>query len=175
MSTVPIEPTLPLAETDLVFVDVETTGLYPIFGDRIVEVGALKVRDGQEVGTFVMFVDPLRPISPGASAVNHITDEMVRGQPTFPEIGPSFLSFIKDSILVAHNAPFDLGFLSLELRAAGLPPLSNPIVDTLQIARRYLRFDSHALGYLADRFHIDRTEAHRALGDCRTTFRVFQC
>jgi len=174
MPTPVVEPTLPLGDVDLVFVDVETTGLYPIFGDRICEIGALKVRSGREVDTFVQLVDPLRPISPGASAVNGITDEMVDGQPTFSEVAGAFLSFVENAILVAHNAPFDFGFLALEIRLAGVPPLPNPIVDTLQVARRYLRLESHALGFLADHFHITAPDAHRALGDCRTTFRVFQ-
>jgi DNA polymerase III epsilon subunit family exonuclease len=168
------EPTLPLAEIDLVFVDVETTGLYPVFGDRIVEVGALKMRGDREVGAFARLVDPRRPISPGARAVNGISDDMVKGEPTFAEIAAEFMNFIAGAILVAHNSPFDLGFLSSELRSAGVPPLRNPIVDTLEIARRYFQFDSNSLGSLAGKFNITVSKAHRALADCRTTFRIFQ-
>lgn len=167
------DPTQPLAEIDLVFVDVETTGLYPIFGDRIVELGALKVRNEAVVDSLSQLIDPLRPISPGAAAVNGITDEMVRGKPTFPEMAASFLSFIDQSIIVAHNAPFDLGFLSLELRQAGAGSIRNPIVDTLQIARRYFTFKSNALGFLAAEHNIINPDAHRAIGDCRTTFELF--
>jgi len=167
------DPTQPLAETDLVFVDVETTGLYPIFGDRIVELGALKVRNGEEVDSLSRLIDPLRPISPGAAAVNGISDEMLRGKPTFPDIAASFLSFIDQSIIIAHNAPFDLGFLSLELRQAGAAGIRNPIVDTLQIARRYFKFKSNSLGFLAAEHNIINPDAHRAMGDCRTTFELF--
>ena len=170
----PIEPTLPRKDIDLVFVDVETTGLYPVYGDRIVELGALKVRGGREVDSFCSLLDPQRPISPGASAVNGITDEMVRGQATFGEVAHSFLSFVEGAILIAHNAPFDLGFLSVELRSAGLPLLRNQVVDTLQIARRYFRFVSNSLDFLAEYFGLETPEAHRALGDCHTTFQVFQ-
>ncbi len=168
------DPTTPLAEIDLVFVDVETTGLYPVFGDRIIELAGLKIRNGREVGSFCELIDPRRAISPGAMAVNGITDEMLRGQPLFADVAGQFLSFVGDSFLVAHNAPFDLGFLSLELKLTGLPQLRNQIIDTLQIARRHLRLPSNALGYLARHFHVPTPDAHRALGDCRTTFQVFE-
>jgi len=171
----PIDPTQLLQDSDLVFVDVETTGLYPVFGDRVVELGALKVRDGREIDSFSRLVDPQRPISPGASAVNGITNEMVRGEPVFSEVADSFLSFIEGAILIAHNAPFDLGFLSSELHRAGFPMLRNQIVDTLQISRRYFQFGSNSLGSLARGFGVATPDAHRALGDCRTTFQVFQC
>lgn len=170
----PFDPTVLLKDTDLVFVDVETTGLYPAFGDRVIELGALKVRDGGEIDSFAQLVDPERPISPGASAVNGITNEMVRGEPTFGEVADSFLSFIEGAILIAHNAPFDLGFLSSELRRAGFPMLRNQIVDTLQISRRYFQFGSNSLDSLAHNFGVETPEAHRALGDCRTTSQVFR-
>jgi DNA polymerase III epsilon subunit family exonuclease len=168
------DPTIPLADVDLVFIDVETTGLYPVFGDRIVELAGLKVRDGREIDEFCELLDPRRPISPGAAAVNGITDEMLLGRPLFGEVAAAFLSFVGEAFIVAHNAPFDLGFLSVELRAAGLPQPRNQIIDTLQIARRYLRLPSHSLGFLARHFQVPAPDAHRALGDCRTTFQVFR-
>lgn len=170
----PIDPTTPLAEIELVFIDVETTGLYPAFGDRIIELGGVKTRAGREIDSFSELIDPRRPISPGAAAVNNIIDEMVLGQPHFSDVAGSFLSFINNAFLVAHNAPFDMGFLSVELRLAGLPQLGNQIVDTLQIARRHLRLPSNSLGYLARHFHVPTPDAHRALGDCRITFQVFE-
>lgn len=170
----PLDPTTPLAEVDLVFIDVETTGLYPIFGDRIIELAGLKVRGGREVDEFCELLDPQRPISPGAAAVNGITDDMLRGRPVFGEVAAAFHTFVGDSFIVAHNAPFDLGFLSLELRLANMPQPRNQIIDTLQIARRHFRLLSNSLGSLAQHFHIPTPDAHRALGDCRTTFQVFQ-
>lgn len=170
----PLDPTEQIDRIELVFVDVETTGLYPLFGDRIVELGALKVSGDREIDSFSELIDPQRPISPGAMAVNRITNEMVLGKPTFAELAERFSAFIENVILVAHNAPFDLGFLSAELRTAGLGVPANPIIDTLQIARRYGKFRSNSLSFLARHFGLATPEAHRALGDCQTTFQVFR-
>ncbi len=169
--TIP-DHTLPLAAVDLVFIDVETTGLYPAFGDRVVELGALKTRGETEIDTFAELIDPQRSISPGAAAVNGITAEMLVGRPTFAELAGRFAEFINGAILVAHNAPFDFGFLTAELRLAGLSLPRNQIVDTLQIARRYFQHGSNSLGSLARHYKIKTPDAHRALGDCRTTHRV---
>ncbi len=168
------DPTTALSQIPLVFVDVETTGLYPAYGDRIVEIGALKVFEDEEIAAFNELVDPDCPISPGASAVNGITDEMVEGKPAFAERAPAFLTFVEDAILVAHNAPFDLGFLSAELQLARGPMLRNRIIDTLQVARRYLHLPSYSLDSLAYHFGIPTPDAHRAMGDCRTTFQLFR-
>ncbi len=167
------DPTTPLSDIPLVFVDVETTGLYPAYGDRIVELGALKVLDDEEIDAVSELVDPKRPISPGASAVNGITDEMVQGKPTFDRLAPLFLEFVEEAILVAHNAPFDLGFLSAELQLARAPLLRNQVIDTLQVARRYLQLPSNSLGSLAYHFGIPTPNAHRAMGDCQTTHALF--
>jgi len=137
-------------------------------------LAGLKIRDGREVDSFCELIDPHRPVSPGASAVNGITDDMLQGRPSFKEVAGAFLAFVADSFVVAHNASFDLGFMSTELRLAGLPQPRNQIIDTLQIARRYLRLPSNSLGFLARYYHVPTPDAHRALGDCRTTFHVFQ-
>ena len=104
------------AVKDITFVsfDIETTGLSPI-KDRIVEIGAVKFKNQKIIDTFQEFVDPKMPISPGASAVNGITDDMVLGKATIEEILPRFNSFLGRNIPVAHNAPFDVGFLSYDI------------------------------------------------------------
>jgi DNA polymerase III epsilon subunit family exonuclease len=126
--------------TDITFValDTETTGLFPIM-HRLVEIGAARFRlDGRELATFEQLIDPHIPIPRGIQRVHGITDHMVRGQPTIDHVLPPFIEFLglPDTILLAHNAPFDLGFLAMALIRLGIacPPPS--LFDTLNMARR---------------------------------------
>jgi DNA polymerase III epsilon subunit family exonuclease len=160
---------IPLGEVTFTVLDVETTGLTPHFGDRICEIALLRCRGGREVGRFQSLVDPGRPISPGARAVNGISDEELAGAPTFPEISPTVLDFLEDSVIVAHNAPFDLSFLSRELELCGYLPITNVIIDTLALARRCYRFPSNRLGSVARYLGVDTCGEHRALADVLTT------
>ena len=93
--------------------DIETTGLTPVV-DRIVEIGAVKFRSGKVMDTFQELIDPEMSISPDATAVNGITDEMVAGCPLIDQALPQFVDFLADFVSIAHNAPFDVGFLSYE-------------------------------------------------------------
>jgi DNA polymerase-3 subunit epsilon len=158
---------------DLAFLDVETTGLSAAYNDRICEIAVLRCRDLKEHTAWESLVNPCRLISPGAGAVNGITDAMVADAPVFKDIADRLLEVIDGAVLVCHNAPFDLSFLSSELAACGrtLPDLA--VIDTLRVARRHFSFPSYRLGSIASMLSIDVPESHRAMADVRTTHRVF--
>jgi DNA polymerase III epsilon subunit family exonuclease len=154
----------PLAEMPYVAVDVETTGLSPADGHRVCEIALLRFLRGTVVDSFVSFVNPLRPISPGASAVNGITDSMVIRAPVFPDLYPRILSFLEGDTLVFHNAPFDLSFLRMEAKLAGGEWPENPVIDTLALARRTRLFHDHSLSAICGRLGIG-SAFHRAEAD----------
>lgn len=156
------------AESPFVAVDVETTGLDAAGGDRICEIALLRFHRGTVADSLVSFVNPLRPISPAASAVNGITDAMVAGAPTFAELFPRILSFVEDDPLVFHNAPFDLSFLRTEARHAGGRWPGNPVHDTLLLARRSRMFRDHSLSSICRDLGI-ASSFHRAEGDAWAT------
>ena len=128
----------PLDEVPFVVLDFETTGLDPDSGDRVCEVGAVKLRGGVKGERFWTLVDPGRPVSQGAFSVHHITQEMLRGAPRMEEVLPELLEFLGEDVLAAYNASFEMKFLRSEMMYAGLPPPSNPVVDVLSLARRLL-------------------------------------
>ncbi len=154
-------------------VDVETTGLSPRYGDRIVEIGLLRVEGGREV-TFESFVNPRRPISAGATAVHGITLEMVATAPRFGELADQVWPLLEGAVLIGHNAPFDWIFLNAERRYLGLPPLENPMIDTLTLARRHFAFPRNSLGTIARELGLAVSVQHRALADVLTTWAVFK-
>lgn len=163
----------PIDTVDLVVVDVETTGLEPHHGDRICELGAIRLRGGQEVGRFHTMVNPGCLISPGAFAVNRITPDMVANAPFAAEVLPTFLVFAHGAVLAAYNAAFDLGFLNAELARAGLAGPAVPIIDVLRLARRLLpQLDRHPLWNVARYLGVADDQAHRAIGDAEITGRI---
>jgi len=163
----------PLEDVPFVFLDLETTGLHPQFGHRICEVGMLRCEGGRRE-SFQSLVNPKRPISPKAMAVHGITDEMVAEAPTFDRIAGELLDFIGDSVIVAHNAPFDLSFLAFQFKGTGISPPDNFAVDTLQLARERFDFPSNSLPNIASYLGINFQESHRALQDALTVKRVFE-
>jgi DNA polymerase III epsilon subunit family exonuclease len=165
---------LRLEDIVFVFMDVETTGLYVQFGDRICEIAMLKWWGGEDVDHYHNLINPEKQISPGAAAVNHITYEMVRDAPVFPEIIEQVLDFIDGTVLVAHNAPFDMGFFQTQLEISGFPPVSNPVIDTLSIARKYYNFPGNSLGKIARYYGLDIGSAHRAMADVILTKQIFK-
>jgi DNA polymerase-3 subunit epsilon len=156
--------------------DLETTGL-DSRRDRIVEIGALKFDRRGLVSRFSALIDPGIPMPVEASGVNGITDALLKGKPSIHQIFPDFLRFIKDTILVAHNAPFDTGFINEKLRADSGESLPNRLVDTLVYAReRFPRRDTYKLQHLAASLGIASGEAHRAEEDARLCMEIFiQC
>jgi len=166
------DPDQPLAETTFAVFDVETTGLSPAYGDRVCEVACVRLTGDLEVERFVSFVDPGRSLSLGAAAVNGITPEMLAGAPPFAAIAGQLLALLDGAVLVAHNAPFDLGFLAMELEIAHVPPPEGEVVDTLTLARRVFRFPRNGLQAVAHALQIEAGAAHRAMGDACTTAQV---
>ncbi|HCS12540.1 MAG: DNA polymerase III subunit epsilon [Zetaproteobacteria bacterium CG06_land_8_20_14_3_00_59_53] len=148
----------------LIMLDTETTGLSPLSGDRIVEIGAVRVSqrriDRKQV--FHHYLNPDRHIPEEVVRIHGISDKDVRDKPRFADIGGEFLDFIKDATLVIHNAAFDLGFLMHELRLAGLPDISDiPVIDSLQVARKRHPQQRNNLDALCDRYNVER--GHRTL------------
>ncbi len=163
-----------LKEVTFAFLDVETTGLDPNLGDRICEIAILKTKDGKVINRYETLINPGRTIPLQAASVNGITDDMVRSAPFFRQIAWDILDLLKDSVVVAHNAQFDLGFLFAELSSIKLSPTENEVIDTLSIARRYYRFPSNSLGKIAKYLGISTVGVHRAFGDVRITREVFE-
>ena len=157
--------------------DTETTGLRPEEGHRIVELGCIELINHVPTGrTLHHYYDPERLMDPDATRVSGITDEMVRGKPKFAELAQSFLDFIGDAPLVAHNAAFDMGFVNAELKRAGLEPLlPERAIDTLMIARRKFPGAPASLDALCKRFNVDLSERvkHGALLDAGLLAQVY--
>ncbi|MDD4930297.1 MAG: DNA polymerase III subunit epsilon [Gallionella sp.] len=145
-----------------IVLDTETTGLDPKKGHRIIEIAAIEL-EGRKVSSrhFHHYVDPEREIDEEAARVHGFTWDMLRGRARFADIAPGFLEFIAGAELLAHNAPFDMSFINNELRLLGLPPLANPVVDTLKMAREMHPGKRNGLDALCSRYEIDNT--HRTL------------
>jgi DNA polymerase-3 subunit epsilon len=145
-----------------IVLDTETTGLDPKQGHRIIEVAAIEM-DGRKVSdrTFHRYLNPEREIDEGAAAVHGLTLERLQNEAKFAEIAPALLEFIAGAQLIIHNAPFDIGFLNAELTMAGLPTLSNPVIDTLKVAKELHPGKKNNLNALCDRYLIDNS--HRTL------------
>ncbi|MEV4833995.1 DEDD exonuclease domain-containing protein [Nonomuraea sp. NPDC049486] len=175
----PVQGTLdelgtPLSEVTFVVFDLETTGGSPA-EHKITEIGAVKVRAGEVLGEFSTLVDPGGPIPPFISVLTGITDAMVMAAPRVEAVLPSFLEFIRGATLVAHNAGFDTRFLKAACAAHGYPPPANPVVDTVDLARRVLTRDetpNAKLSTLARFFRASTEPCHRALHDARATVDV---
>jgi len=159
-----------------VVVDVETTGLSPRHGHRVIEIGAVAVEDGAVVGEFTTLIDAGVPIPPAVQAIHGITDEMLAGQPPPEEVLPRFSAFIADSVLVAHNAAFDIRFLRHEFARLkmGLP---HRHVCTLEMSRlRFPRLPDHTLETVYLHLFHDAAfirQNHRALDDARMTAKIW--
>jgi DNA polymerase-3 subunit epsilon len=157
--------------------DIETTGLEPK-RDRIVEIGAVKFDSRGPAARYAALINPEISMPAEAGMVNGITDAMLAGKPTIEKVLPDFLRFINNTIIVAHNASFDCGFINeslARLRQGDLPPaLPNKIADTLLMARRF--FPGRArynLQVLASDFGLVAEAAHRALDDARLCMEIF--
>lgn len=163
----------PLFDTTFVVVDLETTGLSPT-RDRITEVGAVKARGGEVLGELRTFVHPGRPIPAAITALTGIDDHTVRDAPRIGTVLPTLQQFLAGGVFVAHNAPFDLGFLREALARAGHDGLDPPVIDTARLARRVLRGEvrSFRLAVVAQHLRVRTAPAHRALADARATLDV---
>ncbi len=156
---------------NLVFLDIETTGLDPEKGAKIVEIAMLKVCGGIEE-RYESLVNPGQLIPSECSKIHAICDNMVKNSPSFDEIAVDVFSFIGHSVIVCHNAPFDLLFIHRELYRAGVPAKNARYIDTLKLARQYFSFDSNKLGNIADSIGVETELRHRAMSDVLTMFSV---
>jgi DNA polymerase-3 subunit epsilon len=161
---------VPLSEVTFCIVDVETTGGSAADG-AITEIGAVKLRGGECLGTFQTLVNPGRAIPPQIILLTGITEAMVGPAPRMHEVLPAFLEFLGDAVLVGHNVRYDLSFLQAELERARQPPLANRSVDTCAMARRLVRDEvpNCKLSTLAERFRLPHRPSHRALDDALAT------
>jgi DNA polymerase-3 subunit epsilon len=145
--------------------DLETTGTLPGV-DRIVEIGAVRLKDGEVEAVYSTLVDPLIPIPPGASAVNGITDDMVRGKPKIEELLISFTEFCADHVLVAHNAAFDTQFLTADYKRFEVRAPSGLILDSYPMAKKvFPGLANYKLSTLVQHLQIDASGFHRAEAD----------
>ena len=167
-----------LHETTFVVLDLETTGASPKIGAGITEIGAVKVRGGEVIGVFETFINPQEPIPAYISALTGITDEMVLGAPTIEVVLPSLFEFLgheEECVLVAHNAPFDLGFLKAASVVHEYPWPKYQVLDTVKLARHLLTRDEVydcKLSTLAQFFDTPIQPTHRALDDAHSTVAV---
>ncbi|WP_277584198.1 PolC-type DNA polymerase III [Psychrobacillus antarcticus] len=149
--------------------DVETTGLSATY-DKIIELAAVKMQNGNIIDRFERFVNPHHALSATTIELTGITDEMVRNAPEIEQVIKDFYEFIGDGIIVAHNASFDMGFLYEGYRRTGIDYFNHPVIDTLELARfLHPEMKSHRLGTLTKKFNIELTQAHRAIFDCEAT------
>jgi DNA polymerase III epsilon subunit family exonuclease len=168
----------PLLRTTFVVLDLETSGGAPHLGAHITEIGAVKVRGGEVLGEFQTFINPETPIPSFITALTGITDEMVASSPRIAEVFPILLEFLgseKETVFVAHNAPFDLSFLKAAANASEYRWPRFTVVDTAKLARRVLSRDEVTnckLGTLAEFFNTSVSPTHRALDDALATVDV---
>ncbi len=177
VSAEPIQTTLalgvPLSEVTFCVVDLETTGGSPA-DDAITEIGAVKIRGGERLGSFRTLVNPRRPIPPYIAHLTGIDDRLVSGEPAIEQVLPAFLEFFRGSVFVAHNAGFDFGFLNANCDVLDYPALPGPPLCTARLARRVVWPDvpNVRLATLANYFRTRATPTHRALDDAEACAEV---
>ncbi len=160
-------------DTTYCVLDLETTG-FSATTEKITEVGIMKVKDGEVIDEFSTFVNPEKHIPQRVSEVTNITDEMVADAETIDKVFPKILEFIEGSVLVAHNAPFDIGFLKQNAKALGYE-FDYTYIDTLSLAKDlFPDYKKYKLGKIAENLGIKVEVAHRALDDVDTTVKVFR-
>lgn len=159
---------------EFIVFDVETTGLSARDGDRIIEIAAMKVKEGQVVDRFYSLINPQRSVPTQATLVNQITEEMLADAPFAQDILPAMIDFIAGGCVVGHNVRFDLEFLCHELSLVGRKLREEtPAIDTLKMARELIPYlSNYKLAYLARSLGVTVTETHRAMADVDLTVKV---
>jgi DNA polymerase-3 subunit epsilon len=156
------------------FLDIETTGLSPWFGDRICQI-AVVITEGRRIkSTFDLILNPERELSPAASHVNGLDESKLSAAPKFAVITDQLETLLKDAVIVCHNAKFDIQFLDNEYRKLGRSVEYPNLIDTLLLARDNFDMESYSLQFLADAFHVSNSlqESH-AMTDAMTAKNIF--
>ncbi len=161
-----------ITDVSWVCVDVETTGLKVEEGHRVCEIAAVKSTISGDIAEFTSLVNPGMPMPAEAAAVSGIADEDVADAPAFAGIASAAHDFLSDAVIVAHNAPFDAGFLQTEFEIAGLGLPPAPIIDTTVVAQSVLRLPVRNLPGVARALGLEAQPTHRALDDARATREV---
>jgi len=162
-----------------IFLDTETTGLYPDHGHRIIEIAAVEMISRRPTNNhFHVYLNPEREIDAGAQEVHGITSEFLQDKPLFDKVAQDFADFIKSAEIIIHNAPFDVGFLNMELGRVGMPPmheLCDKITDTLKMAKDARPGQRNNLNALCSHFGIDNSKRtlHGALLDAELLAEVY--
>ena len=162
-----------------IILDTETTGLNPLTGDRIIEIGCLEMIDRRLTGAKLHhYINPQRDIDPGAVAVHGLTVEFLSDKPVFADVADQIIAFLKDAELIIHNAPFDLGFLDMELgllKRGKMTDHTTSVIDTLKNAREMFPGRRNSLDALCERFSIsnDHRTLHGALLDSELLAEVY--
>lgn len=160
-------------DTEYCVLDIETTGL-AFRTEKITEIGIMKYKNGEVIDEFECFVNPEKPIPEEVVNITHITDDMVKDAETIDKVMPKVLEFVGDSVLVAHNADFDIGFIKYNCAQLGLS-LNNTYIDTLRLAKvLFPDYKKYKLGMIAENLGITVEVAHRALDDVDTLVKVFK-
>lgn len=158
-----------LSEGTYVVFDVETTGLSAVY-NTIIELAAVKIKNGEIIDRFEAFANPHEPLSNTIIELTGITDDMLVDAPELETVIQKFHDWVDDDILVAHNASFDMGFINAAFRRFGMKDATNPVIDTLELARfLYPEFKNHRLNTLCKKFDIELVSHHRAIYDAEAT------
>lgn len=158
-----------LKDAEYVVFDTETTGLSAVY-DSIIEVGAVKMKNGQVIDRFDKFINPGHSLSELIINLTSITDDMLKDAPDEATIMKEFMEFAGDAILVGHNVTFDMGFFNATLRRSNMPAISVPVIDTLELSRTiHSEYRNHKLDTLAKKYDINLEHHHRADSDAETT------
>ena len=153
--------------------DTETTGLKPI-DSTIIEIGAVRFDRNGIISTWENLFNPGFSLPPQITQITHITDEMLSDKPDLKSKINDFINFLGDSVIVAHNAQFDIDFLNSECAKVGIKRTNNSFIDTLGFSKTvFPDLQSHKQEFLADYFGIDKGSAHRALDDAKTCMELF--
>ena len=153
--------------------DTETSSITPSTG-RIIEIGAVRFTKDEIISSWNMIFNPHQILSPFIVNLTHISQQMVDESDVIDLQLKDFIEFTEDSVIVAHNAQFDMNFLNSECEKCSLPPVKNKVADTLKLSRLlFSDFASHKLDFLADQFMIDKGSSHRALDDAKTCMELF--
>ena len=162
-----------------IFLDTETTGLYANQGHRIIEIAAIEIINRRPTNnSFHFYINPDREIDPAAQEVHGITLDFLQDKPRFTEIASDFIKFVKDATLIIHNAPFDIGFINMELGLIEKPPVEEAVenvIDTLKMAKDMRPGQRNSLDALCRFYNINNSQRslHGALLDAQLLAEVY--